>query len=307
MAKFEYDIHMHTTISDGKLSWQELLIYAKNEGLKGISITDHNTIGPIEEIAIEASRLGLKYIPATEIKTTCEKQIKEYNNGDFLPTQEFLVYGMSKNSEFLEMSQKHLEGKKDYVKELCRLLKNHNGSEIGLENSNKIMIDTGKIIENAGNYVGASHVIDEIIRKYGEGLTKQDVKPLIVKLQPQALKGIEDDPFYSLDIVEGLKKAKEWGEIVVLAHPLTESRKNMRSFYSEHLIPLLVAHGLDGLELSYPEHTEEDMIFIERLASRYHLLLTGGSDFHKKEDKLYSLGRCGIDEVTFLDLERRIK
>lgn len=91
-----------------------------------------------------------------------------------------------------------------------------------------------------------------------------------------------------------------------MAHPFTESRADMGKFYEEYLIPLLVENGLDGLEYSYPEHTDEQRGIIKRLADRFDLILTGGSDFHRKEDKFYRLGSCGVDEEDFLELEKRI-
>ncbi|MGL5917987.1 MAG: PHP domain-containing protein, partial [Cetobacterium sp.] len=39
-----YDLHTHTTYSDGTFSVQELLNRAKSIGLSGISITDHDTM-----------------------------------------------------------------------------------------------------------------------------------------------------------------------------------------------------------------------------------------------------------------------
>ena len=43
------DLHLHTTYSDGTLSPLELLTKAKEVGLNTISITDHDTIGALDE------------------------------------------------------------------------------------------------------------------------------------------------------------------------------------------------------------------------------------------------------------------
>jgi hypothetical protein len=318
MTNFQYDLHTHTTTSDGKLHWKELLNLAKEVGLKGLAITDHNTLGPIQEISDEARNLGLAYIPATEIKVTCKKQIEQYREQTgseevLLPTQELIVYGIDPtNEEFLRMSNEHLQGKIKYVVELCRLLHEHSASEIpNVDLESPISIDAQEVIEKAGNYVGATHVLEQMIKQYAPHtssgtLTKADVKKLVVDVQAEALKCMQDDPFYGLDIVDGLNKAREWGKVVVMAHPFTESRRDMANFYESFLVPLLAENGLHGLEQSYPEHNEAQMRLLGAMASGLNLLLTGGSDFHRKEDNLYRLGCCGVNRDTFLELERRV-
>lgn len=41
-----------------------------------------------------------------------------------------------------------------------------------------------------------------------------------------------------------------------------------------------MAAGLRGLEVYHPDHSPADVAKYERLAERYGLLATGGSDFH---------------------------
>ena len=45
---FRADLHCHTQFSDGSLSPQELITYAKQVGLSGLSITDHDSINAYE-------------------------------------------------------------------------------------------------------------------------------------------------------------------------------------------------------------------------------------------------------------------
>jgi hypothetical protein len=48
------------------------------------------------------------------------------------------------------------------------------------------------------------------------------------------------------------------------------------------LLAKLMEHGLQGLEIFYSEHTEEDRELYSKLATRYGLIPTGGSDYHGK-------------------------
>ena len=71
------------------------------------------------------------------------------------------------------------------------------------------------------------------------------------------------------------------------------------------LIPILIENGLDGLEYSHPDHTLQNKRFLKKIADKYDLLLTGGSDFHSI-NKEYPLGNKGVSKNTFLEIKRRI-
>ena len=56
---FRADLHCHTTFSDGTMTPLELLRHAKEIGLSGISITDHDTIEAYTQAPAIAKELGL--------------------------------------------------------------------------------------------------------------------------------------------------------------------------------------------------------------------------------------------------------
>jgi predicted metal-dependent phosphoesterase TrpH len=62
------DLHSHTTASDGILSPTELLTLAHETGLKALAITDHDTLGGLEEGASAARNVGIRFIPGVEIE-----------------------------------------------------------------------------------------------------------------------------------------------------------------------------------------------------------------------------------------------
>ena len=68
------------------------------------------------------------------------------------------------------------------------------------------------------------------------------------------------------------------GGIAVLAHPKLYDKLDHEALDS--LISVLCSMGLDGLEVYYSRNTPEDTAFYHTLAEKYHLLITGGSDFH---------------------------
>lgn len=63
--KSKYDLHVHTTISDGKYTPQEIVEKAKGRGLELIAITDHGKIEGAKQI-INSSPRGIEIIPGIE-------------------------------------------------------------------------------------------------------------------------------------------------------------------------------------------------------------------------------------------------
>ena len=62
------DLHIHTNKSDGKLSPKEVIDTAVKNGLKWISITDHDTIDAYTEDLFEyAKSKNIEIITAVEI------------------------------------------------------------------------------------------------------------------------------------------------------------------------------------------------------------------------------------------------
>ena len=78
------------------------------------------------------------------------------------------------------------------------------------------------------------------------------------------------------------------GGIAVLAHP-----GRLDGDYHQ-IIESLVPVGLDGLEVYYPDHTPEIVRDLRQLAAQHNLVMTVGSDFHRREGD----GSARIGTVT---------
>ena len=61
------DLHLHTRLSDGTLSVEELLALSKRKGLRCISITDHDNLDSYKIAEGPAHDIGLELIPGIEI------------------------------------------------------------------------------------------------------------------------------------------------------------------------------------------------------------------------------------------------
>lgn len=58
-----FDLHMHSTASDGALSPQALVELASQNGVQLLALTDHDTLAGQAEAAAAAERLDMRFIP----------------------------------------------------------------------------------------------------------------------------------------------------------------------------------------------------------------------------------------------------
>ncbi|WP_297635737.1 PHP domain-containing protein [uncultured Clostridium sp.] len=63
------DLHIHSTASDGRLTPREVVKLAKENNIKCIAITDHNTMEGVKEAQIEGKKLGVRVIAGVELST----------------------------------------------------------------------------------------------------------------------------------------------------------------------------------------------------------------------------------------------
>lgn len=64
------DLHIHSFYScDGQFSPEELVIKAKEKGLKAIALTDHNSVKGLPEFTAAGAKYGVDTVPGIEIDT----------------------------------------------------------------------------------------------------------------------------------------------------------------------------------------------------------------------------------------------
>ncbi len=63
------DLHIHTTSSDGTDAPAQIVRLAQSSGITAIAITDHDTLGGLNEALSEGARVGLRVIPGCEISS----------------------------------------------------------------------------------------------------------------------------------------------------------------------------------------------------------------------------------------------
>ena len=68
----KYDLHCHSTASDGVLTPTALVQRAHEQGVNVLALCDHDTVMGIDEAKLEADKLGIELINGVEISTNWE-------------------------------------------------------------------------------------------------------------------------------------------------------------------------------------------------------------------------------------------
>lgn len=237
------DLHVHTTKSDGSLTPREVVRWAKNKGLDVMAITDHDSVAGLDEGRDEAKKLGIKFVGGIEFSTysICEIHILGYN----------IDY---KNPDFVQELQKVKDLRKERNVRIGQKLQ-----DLGI----KLDIDF------ASDGLGRMNMARELVKK---GYCKDINDAFDTYLKPGAKAYCEAK---RLTPVEAVRIIKKYGGFASVAHP----KKYLLDKRLDILLGGLKQFGLDGIELNYPSHNEQDKKNFSELMNKYKLLPTGGSDF----------------------------
>lgn len=244
------DLHMHSNASDGTDSVPELLEKVKHAGITTFSLTDHDTI----EGSLKMEKIvpdGMRFIRGVEF--SCRTKLRKCH---------ILGYDYdTQNQAFLDTLEASAAVRKNKNKMRIQHLEERYGIRITEEE-----IAYLNSLDSAGKpqlarmimQRGLASSINEAIEKY--------------------LNSYKSTPYDSGLAIQGIRTG---GGTAVWAHPLGgEREKPISEEQVEEQLEILLEQGLQGLECRYSRYTREQSEMLRRLAKKYDLLMTGGSDYH---------------------------
>jgi len=252
----KYDLHTHSYYSDGLYSPKTLANYAKNAGLNGISLSDHNSVEGLEEFKKECIKNNLDFITGVEIQGLGSEILGYFMNYKDESLLSFLEYQRKQTRKYVK---KKIEGLKDF------------NIDISYE-------DVLEVVKK--DYISPTHIAEVMLSK-GYVKSIQDAYDNYLK---EIKVRLEEAPPRLKKIINVIQDA---GGVAVLPHPWYLYGNY---FDLESLVIKLVKYGLKGIETV--GYVPEDLkIFknknrieeIEKIADRYGLIKSGGSDFHGLE------------------------
>ena len=244
------DLHVHTNISDSSYGIEETLNMAKKNGVTHLGIVNHDTVKGLQEAIDMGNFYNIKVIHGIEISAY-----------DFENNRKVHILGYNFD----------LKGKN--IKSICDplLVRRDENSKWQIKKliEQGYYLDIQSIKEKArkSGVIYKQHIMEELIEKHYTDKIYSDLYRRLFKNNGICARDIE-----YIDVFKAVDAIKKDGGKVVLAHP--------GQLDSYGIIDKLVKKGLDGIEINHHDHTEEDRIKIKKIANKFNLILTGGTDYH---------------------------
>lgn len=248
-----FDLHCHTTASDGRLSPGELVARAVERRVDVLAITDHDTVAGLKaaEHAINAQNLPITLINGIEISTL-------WHNFDIH------IVGLNIDPDHPALTQLIAE-QAQRREERAQLM----GERLE-KNRMPGALEGAKAIA-AGATLTRSHFAQWIVEQ-GYAKTMQAVfKQYLTRNNPGYV------PPNWCSIAEAVTVIQQAGGQAVLAHP---GRYNMTAKWIKRLLTAFTEAGGDAMEVSLPQQSQQERRLLGDYAIEYRLLASQGSDFH---------------------------
>ena len=256
------DLHTHTDRSDGTFTPAELIAEAVRVGLHALAITDHDTMAGCDAARPHAEDAGLDLVCGIELSTKYKGQSVHLlgyfpNEG---PSDEFRAW-----LDFL------LESRRDRNRRLIARLQSL-GVDIKLED-----------VEKKGRTLTARPHFARVLVEKGYVKDLQEAFDVYLDESAKGYVQRQDVP-----ISEAIERIAQAGGVSSLAHPVRIVRNDWEKL--AEYVGDFASMGLRAIEVYHSDHSPENVAYYQRLADRFGLAVTGGSDFHGGNKPSISLG-----------------
>jgi predicted metal-dependent phosphoesterase TrpH len=246
-----YDLHTHTTFSDGTTTPTQNVVWAAAAGLRGLAVTDHDTTAGWQEARAACARHSVDFVPGVELSTELGGRGIHILGYWIDPAHPALA----RELERLRSERRRRAG------EILRRL-----GELG------VVVPPERVAAHAGGApIGRPHIAAALVEA-----------GVVADLQAAFDEFLADGgPAYvakhAVSPVEGVRLVHAAGGVAVLAHPGVSGRD---APVTAGLVDELVAVGLAGIEVDHPGHDEATAAEWRGVAMARELVVTGASDYH---------------------------
>ena len=257
-----FDLHCHSTASDGRLSPTDLVARAHEHGVSVLALTDHDTVAGHAEAALAASACGLQLVPGIELSTRWDKH-----------TMHVVGLGVDPRNPVL---LQHVE----WLGEVRRQRARDMGAKLAK--------------------LGFTGVYEQALAEAGEAeptrphFARALVEAGHVQTEGEAFKRYlrRGKPGYATaawpDLEQTIAVIREAGGMAVLAHP---HGYGWTGAWVRRILEAFVGCGGEALEVVCGGSTPNDIRDMSGHARRFGLYASQGSDFHSPATPWIELGR----------------
>lgn len=272
LLAYPIDLHTHSLRSDGALEPIEVVRRAAARGVRVQALSDHDTLAGVAEAMTMGEALGTRVIPAVELNTESEW-------GDV----HVLGYFLDPADDALEDRLRWL--REERGRRIERMIERLSalGFPVSLERVREIA---------QGGALGRPHLAQALAEAGHVPSYDAAFSSLLAKESPAYVARVGLSP------IEAVQLVRAHGGTASLAHPGT-------AVDLSGVLPHLVEAGLAGIECYYGSHGPADTVRYLRVAERYDLVPTGGSDFHGRGEHGTALGGVWVPPGSIERLEAR--
>ncbi|MFA6921150.1 MAG: 3',5'-nucleoside bisphosphate phosphatase [Gallionella sp.] len=264
----DYDLHCHSSISDGTLTPTELVGRASERGVKMLALTDHDDTDGLAEARRAAEQCGMTFVNGVEISVSWRKHTLH-------------LVGLDIDPDYVPLQQ-GLQSVRGGRTERARKM----GDELA-------KVGIGGVFQGALKYAGNPNMIGRthFARYLVEAGHCKDVKSVFNRFLATGKPGYVPHQWATLSDAIGWIKGS--GGVAVLAHPgrYMVGRHSMGKTTMRELLIEFVELGGQALEVVTGSHTPEQYAEFARYAEEFNLLSSCGSDFHGPGESFRDLGR----------------
>lgn len=257
-----YDLHCHSTVSDGTLTPDALVERAAAQGVDVLALTDHDATGGLAAARAAAERCGIRLVNGVEISVTWSHQTVHIVGLHIDPGNPALQAGLARLGEF----------RKWRGEEIARRLE-----KAGIAGAHE-----GALAFAGGEVLSRTHFAHFLVQAGHAPDVRRVFKRFLVSGKPGHVPGDW----------AGLEEAVGWitgaGGQAVIAHP---ARYRISAGRRRALFGEFRECGGVGVEVVSGSHGPEDARAMAELARRFELLASRGSDYHGPPSPYVELGR----------------
>ncbi len=264
----DYDLHCHSTVSDGLLTPTDLVARAAERGVKILALTDHDDLGGLAEAAQAAAQHEIQLINGVEIS-------------------------VSWRSHTVHIVGLHINPEDAALRAGLESIRAGRGARAKLMAESLARSGIGGALEGAYRYaanpgiIGRTHFARFLVESGHARDVRSVFKNYLVKGKPGYV------PHQWASLADAIQWIRGSGGVAVLAHPgrYTAGKKPMGRTTLRELLAEFAELGGQGLEVVSGSHTPPQYAEFARYATEFGLLSSCGSDFHGPGESYRDLGR----------------
>ncbi|MFU8788132.1 MAG: PHP domain-containing protein [Methylobacter sp.] len=257
-----YDLHCHSTASDGALLPTALVRRAHEQGVTALALTDHDTVAGLNEAQMAATATGIHLIPGIELSTSWQNKCLH-------------IVGLGIDPDYPPLRE---------ATHNLQIMRRERAEKIADKLAKKRIPGALEAVQKAAGegMITRSHFADFLLSQFHVS-TQQEAFDRYLGAGKAAFV-----PTTWSDMALAVDWISQSGGVAVLAHPL---RYNLTASWMKRLLAAFKEAGGLGMEVVTGRYNSDEIKTLAAYANRFELAGSVGSDFHSPSNQWIELGR----------------